>query len=138
MKKIALCLFLFTVLIAQSCSKDNSFIADVPVDIRIPVNSPQLSSLTSGGGAITISGGVAGIILYKKSSGQIVAYDRCSSFNPENKCAVNLGNPTITATDPCSGSIFLLEDGSSIKAPATRPLKQYLVTVTSSQITVIN
>ncbi|MFC5282225.1 hypothetical protein [Pedobacter alpinus] len=138
MKKLAICLFLFAAFITTSCNKDNIFIADVPVDIRIPANDFRFSILTSAGGAVTIPGGVAGIILYKKNNGQIVAYDRCSSFNPESKCAVNLNDPTITATDPCSGSIFLMEDGSSIKAPATRPLKQYLVNVTSSQITVIN
>ena len=138
MKKLALYILILTSLIVQSCNKDDNYIPDVPVTINIPANDYRISALTSGGGAITISGGVAGIILYKKSSGQIVAYDRCSSFNPESKCAVNITSPSTIATDPCSGSIFNLEDGSSIHAPATRPLKQYLVTVTSSQITVIN
>ncbi len=121
-----------------SCGKEKNYIADVPVEIHIPVNSPQFSQLNASGGYVLIRGGVAGIILYKKTTGQIVAYDRCSSFNPEKACAVNVNEPSITATDPCSGSLFSLEDGSSLKAPATRPLKQYLVTVTSSQITVYN
>ncbi len=130
--------FLIVTLVGISCGKEKNYVSDVPVDIRIAANDYRISKLTSGGGAVIVSGGVAGIILYKKSSGQIVAYDRCSTFNPVEKCAVDLNDPSITATDPCSGSIFLLEDGSSIKAPATRPLKQYLVTVTSSQITVFN
>lgn len=138
MKKLTICFCFFIALITNSCNKDSVFIADVPVNIRIPANDFRFSILSSAGGAVTIAGGVAGIILYKKNNGQIVAYDRCSSFNPQSKCAVNLNEPTITATDPCSGSIFLMEDGSSIKAPATRPLKQYLVNITSSQITVIN
>ncbi len=138
MKKLAIYLSLFTVLLMQSCGKEEDFIADVPVDVRIPANDFRFSALNSAGGVVVINGGVAGIILYKKTTGQIVAYDRCSTYNPERKCAVNVNEPSITATDPCSGSLFSMEDGSSLKAPATRPLKQYQVTVTSSQITVFN
>lgn len=138
MKKLFLFFSVIIFLSIQSCGKDENYIADVPVDIRIYPSDPTYSNLTGVGGYVTIKGGVAGIILYKKSSGQIVAYDRCSSYNPESKCAVNVNEPSITATDPCSGSLFSMEDGSSLKAPATRPLKQYQVTVTSSQITVYN
>jgi hypothetical protein len=137
MKKLALYFFVFTILLA-SCGKEKNYIADVPVDIKIFPSDPNYSKLTGVGGYVTIRGGVAGIILYKKSSGQIVAYDRCSSYNPESKCAVNVNDPSIKATDPCSCYLIYMEDGSSLKAPATRPLKQYLVTVTSSQITVYN
>ncbi len=138
MKKIAFYFPLFTILLIQSCGKEKNYITDVPVDIRIPINDYRFSALNSAGGFVIVNGGVAGIILYKKTTGQIVAYDRCSTYNPESKCAVNVSDPSITATDPCSGSIFTLEDGYSIKAPATRPLKQYQVTVTSSQLNVYN
>ena len=100
MKKLALYFFVFTILLA-SCGKEKNYIADVPVDIKIFPSDPNYSKLTGGGGYVTIRGGVSGIILYKKSSGQIVAYDRCSSYNPESKCAVNVNDPSITATDPC-------------------------------------
>ena len=138
MRKLVLYLSLFTILLVQSCGKESDYVADVPIDIKIYPSSPSYSKLTGVGGYVTIAGGVAGIILYKKTTGQIVAYDRCSSYNPEGKCAVNVNEPSITATDPCSGSLFSLEDGSSLKAPATRPLKQYQVTVTSSQISIFN
>ncbi len=138
MKKLALFISLITILLIQSCGKEGNYIADVPVDVRISVNDYRFSALNSAGGYVVINGGVAGIILYKRTTGQIVAYDRCSTYNPESKCAVIVNEPSITATDPCSGSIFTMEDGYSIKAPATRPLKQYQVTVTSSQITVYN
>lgn len=138
MKKLALYFSVITILLLQSCGKDGEYIDDVPVDIRITASDYRFSSLNSAGGFVVINGGVAGIILYKKTSGQIVAYDRCSTYNPEKKCAVNVNEPSITATDPCSGSLFSMEDGSSLRAPATRPLKQYQVTVTSSQITIYN
>lgn len=128
------------ILLFSSCGKDGeNIIPDIPVNFRAPINDPRLSRLNGAGGAVIINGfGVAGLILYRRPDGAIVAFDRCSSVNPVNKCQLNLDDPTITATDPCSGAIFLLSDGSPAKAPATRPLKQYQVTVTSFEIAVIN
>ncbi len=139
MRKLFIGLFIISNIILLSCTKESNYIPDVPVNFNVPINDPRVSRLQSPGGAVVISGhGVSGLILYRRSDGEIVAYDRCSSVNPQSKCAVNLDDPTITATDPCSNAIFLLNDGSPAKAPATRPLRKYLVTVTSSQISVIN
>ena len=98
-----------------------------------------LNRLNGAGGAAEINGhGVAGLILYNTGS-QIVAFDRCSSVNPEQRCAVKLDDPTLPATDPCSGSKFSLADGGPVKAPAVRPLKQYQVIITSgTNLEVIN
>nr|MBC7611924.1 hypothetical protein [Pseudopedobacter sp.] len=139
MRKLFIGLFIIANISLLSCTKEGNYIPDVAVNFNVPINDPRMSRLQSPGGAVAISGyGVSGLILYRKSDGEIVAYDRCSSVNPQSKCAVNLDDPTITATDPCSGAIFLLNDGSPAKAPATKPLRKYLVTVTSSQISVIN
>jgi nitrite reductase/ring-hydroxylating ferredoxin subunit len=140
MTKIHLGILFIINLLLLSCVKDGAnIIPDVPVNFSIPINDPRISRLNSAGGAVIINGyGYAGLILYKRPDGVIVAYDRCSSVNPVSKCQLTLGDPTIIANDPCSGAIFLLSDGSPAKAPATRPLKQYLVTVTSFQISVLN
>jgi hypothetical protein len=140
MTKVYSCFLIIINLFLLSCVKDGAnIIPDVPVNFSVPINDPRISRLNSAGGAVVINGyGYAGLILYRKPDGEIVAYDRCSSVNPLGKCQLSLGDPTITATDPCSGAIFLLSDGSPAKAPATRPLKQYLVTVTSFQISVLN
>jgi hypothetical protein len=140
MTKVYSGFFIMINLFLLSCVKDGAnIIPDVPVNFSVPINDPRISRLNGAGGAVVIDGyGYAGLILYRKSDGEIVAYDRCSSVNPLSKCKLTLGDPTITATDPCSGAIFLLSDGSPAKAPATRPLKQYLVTVTSFQISVLN
>ncbi len=139
MKKLFIGLFIISNITLLSCTKESNYIPDVPVNFNVPINDPRVSRLQSPGGAVAINGyGVSGLILYRKSDGEIAAYDRCSSVNPQSKCAVNLDDPTITATDPCSGAIFLLNDGSPAKAPATKPLREYLVTETSSQISVTN
>ncbi|HEY0896202.1 MAG TPA: hypothetical protein VGE15_06605, partial [Sphingobacteriaceae bacterium] len=70
--------------------------------------------------------------------GGYVAFDRCSSVNPEQKCAVNVDDPSLTATDPCSGAVYSLFDGAPMKAPAKRPLKNYDIAIRGFEITVIN
>ena len=132
---LALC-----ILLLSSCAKDDgTYIPNVYVNYTIPINDPSISALNGPGGAVVISGhGVAGIIIYRRADNVLVAYDRCSSVNPQNKCAVNLDNLNLTVTDPCSGAKFSLFDGTPVKAPATKSLKSYQVTANSLYLMVTN
>lgn len=122
-----------------SCGKtDPNYIPYVSVNFNALLTDPRLSKLTASGGAVLISGGVSGLIIYRSAANGYVAYDRCSSYEPQNRCAVTLDNPTLTVTDPCSGSKFSLEDGSPVKAPATRSLKSYSVTISAGEIIITN
>jgi nitrite reductase/ring-hydroxylating ferredoxin subunit len=131
---VVICLFFF------SCGKtDNSYVPDVPVNFQSPLSDPRLSNLTVAGGAVLISGyGVCGLIIYRQPGGGYAAYDRCSSYLPQNRCAVTLDSPAFTVTDPCSGAKFSLSDGSPVKAPAVKSLKMYTVSVNFNQIFVSN
>jgi len=115
-----------------SCVKDSGdYIPSVPVDLTLPMSDPRINKLNSVGSAVTLSGyGVAGLLLYRGNSG-LVAFDRCSSYQPEKKCAVIIDDSGFTATDPCSGSKFLLSDGSPAKAPASKSLRQYSIYIDS-------
>lgn len=128
------------VVLLCACGKDDgTYIPEVYVNYTVPVNDPSISALNSPGGAVVINGhGVAGIIIYRRADNVYMAYDRCSSVNPQNKCAVTLDNPSLTATDPCSGAKFSLFDGTPVKAPATKNLKQYQVTANSLYLMVTN
>jgi nitrite reductase/ring-hydroxylating ferredoxin subunit len=109
-----------------SCGKTNqSYIPNVSVSFSASLSDPRLSALSSNGGAVLLTGGVAG-------------YDRCSSYEPEKRCAVTLDSPTFTVTDPCSGAKFSLTDGSPVKAPATQSLKAYTVSIGNNLISVYN
>ena len=123
-----------------SCGKANNQVPNVAVNFQTLLTDPRLSALNSGGHGVTINGyGVAGLIVYRTIAGNAyVAYDRCSTVNPQNNCAVTLDVGAFTATDPCSGAKFLLEDGSPAKAPATLSLKQYSVSVSGNTIRVSN
>jgi nitrite reductase/ring-hydroxylating ferredoxin subunit len=122
-----------------SCGKTNqSYIPNVSVSFSASLSDPRLSALSSNGGAVLLTGGVAGIIIYREPDGSYAAYDRCSSYEPEKRCAVTLDSPTFTVTDPCSGAKFSLTDGSPVKAPATQSLKAYTVSIGNNLISVYN
>lgn len=132
--------FLIVIAIALfSCGKDPSGIPDVPVNFHRTLMDPSMQPLNTPNGYVEIAGhGVAGLIIYKSAFNGYVAYDRCSSVNPEKKCAVKVDSGGFTATDPCSQGVFSLEDGNPQKPPAEMPLKRYSVSVSNNAIYVVN
>lgn len=130
-------LLFICLIILTSCKKDKEDrIPDVFVDYHV---SLQEFNIKNTNGVLAVNGiGVAGILIYHRPDNGYVAYDRCSSVNPSQKCAVTPDDPSLTATDPCSGAKFSLYDGTPMKAPAKRPLKQYQVIISSFEIYVTN
>ena len=122
-----------------ACGKQSDYVPNVSVNFQMSLNDPRLNALRTTGGAVIVNGyGVSGLILYRQSNGSYAAYDRCSAYLPQNKCAVTLDNPSLTVTDPCSGSKWLLEDGTPVKAPAVKSLKAYAVNTSNFEIFVSN
>ncbi len=115
-----------------SCAKENNLIPNIPVNFSSPLTDPRLSRLSTTGGAVTINGGVAGIVIYRRADNAYVAFDRCSTVNPEQKNAIVIDDPNLTATDPASGAKYSLFDGAPVKAPAKTSLRQYTVTITGN------
>jgi nitrite reductase/ring-hydroxylating ferredoxin subunit len=111
-----------------SCDKEEEGdIPDVPVDIYINVNKPSYSDLQTTGGWVYLTGGSKGIIVYRRSSREFMAYDRHCTYRPNKNCGraqVDSSNIKIHCR-PCSGSEYSIMDGSVLKGPASRPLKQY-------------
>lgn len=123
-----------------SCGKDDSDrIPDAYVNYNITL---QEFGYKNENGVLLVNkqenAGVAGLIIYRRPDNVYVAYDRCSSVNPQQRCAVVPDQPNLTATDPCSGAKFSLYDGSPVKAPAKRPLKEYQVIITNFTLSVRN
>jgi nitrite reductase/ring-hydroxylating ferredoxin subunit len=132
-------LIVFITVLSLSCGKNSDPIPNVGVDFEDALTDPRLAALNVTGGAVTINGyGVAGLIIYHEIDGSYAAYDRCSSYLPQNRCAVTLDSDGFTATDPCSGSKFSLIDGTPVKGPATTALKSYYVSVVNYEIFVSN
>jgi Rieske Fe-S protein len=125
MKKLISILLLSALI--NSCKKDNNnYVENVPVDIYMYTNNPSFVNVSVVGGWVYITGGVRGILLYRKSNTEFMAYDRNCTYQSNQPCAtVVVDNTNIVATDTCCGSRFSIYDGSVFQGPAAVPLKAY-------------
>lgn len=105
--------------------KNNGYIPNAYVNMYIFLGDPEFVALNSVGNSVIVTGGVKGIILHRLSFEEFVAIERVSSYQPENLCAVNIDSTGMFLVDPCSGSKFIITDGSVVKGPAQLPLKCY-------------
>lgn len=128
---ITLVLFLFA-----ACGKEQNFVPDYPV--RYDVTLQEFGIYAKNNVLLVPNQGVAGLMIVKSPTGAYLAFDRCSTVNPEKACAVTPDDSGFTATDPCSGGKFLLLDGSPQKAPAERSLKRYTVVISGATLSVRN
>lgn len=126
-----LLLFIFT-----ACGKDENRVPNVAVNLIGFFSPDQLVELKANG-AIFMNGGVAGIIIAYNPLNGYKAFDRCSTVNPENRCAVTLEN-AYTVADACSGAKYSLIDGTPSKAPAKLALRTYTILITGNNYQVTN
>jgi len=124
MKKISLIFALVAIMI--SCrDRNNGRVPDVPVNLAININQPDFFDLTVVSGWVYVTGGSRGIIIYRKSINEFVALERHSTFEPEEQCAVNVSSDGVIIEDPCSGSQWIITDGTLVNGPASLPLVYY-------------
>lgn len=111
----------------SNCRKDEgSSIPIVAVDIYIYTSDPSFINLNAVGGWVYITGGVRGILVYRKSTTEFMAYERNCTYQSNDICAtVIVDASNIIAKDTCCNSQFSMVDGSVIQAPAALPLKYY-------------
>jgi len=115
------------------CGKQGNVVPYVAVNFILQLNDPKYSPLRAIGSAVNIDGyGVSGVVVANTVKGY-VAYDRCSAYEPEKRCAVTIDDNKLLVTDPCSGAKWLLQDGTPNKAPAVRSLKPYNVYIDASR-----
>jgi nitrite reductase/ring-hydroxylating ferredoxin subunit len=124
----------------SQCKKDKKDeIPYVYVNFYININSTLYLNLNNIGGYEYITGGVRGIIIYRRSSDEFMAYERDCPYQPSNDCAlIEVDNSAIMAVDSCCGSKFLLTDGSVSNGPATRSLKTYQTSFDGTTLHVFN
>ena len=114
----------------SACKKTISNpVANIPFDISINLNLPSYIALQGVGGYAYISGGVQGIIVYRKSTDEFIAFDRQSPANTtpcKKPLTTNLNN-FLQLDDSCTNAKFSLFDGSSISG-SDFGLRQYQTT----------
>lgn len=125
MRKTLVLIFSSIVLLGSKCRKTDNDIPYHPVDITININEPSFFNLTAVSGHETVIGGSMGIVIYRKSFNEFVALERHVPYHVSDNCRVDVLDDDVTLEDPCSGSQWLIIDGSIIKGPASQPLLQY-------------
>lgn len=126
------------ILMTLGCAKDNTGLPNVIVDIPpISLQNPEYSHLLSPNASAFVNGGIAGIVVYNTGR-EYVAFDRCSTVNPEKRCQLDIDETGFNLIDPCSGAMFDLATGFPTKPPAKHALKRYYVTLSGSLLYVRN
>ncbi len=121
----------------SDCKKDNSSIPNVSVDLYLYLTQPSNFSLNAVGGWVYVSGGVKGIIVFKKSPTEFVAYERDCPYDPNVSAAkVEVDSSGVTGVDYNCGSKFGLFDNSIQSGPTARGMKTYYTEYNSSNQTI--
>ncbi len=128
---------LVTLLSVLSCGKNNQNpVPNVPVDVTIDLGFPSYSALQGVSGYTYVNGGSRGIIVYRKSLNEFVAFDRHSPADIEGTCVEPLypdANNFLELIDSCNNARFSLYDGSPI-SNSEFGLRQYATQYNGSNI----
>ncbi len=112
----------------SACKKSNvdEPIPNVPVNITIYLSLPQYAALNSVYNYALVDGGYKGIIVFRKSQTEFVAYDRACPYDPTvSEAKLDIDSSMVNTVDLHCGSKFNLSDGSILHGPSTRPMKMY-------------
>lgn len=121
-----------------SCSKNNQHpVPYFQFDANINLTLPKYTELQGVGGWAYVTGaGSKGVIVYRRSVNEFVAFDRHSpapdGFDCETGLEVDEENFLIL-NDPCSNAQFSLYDGSVIDGDTKWGLRKYLTAYNGGQ-----
>lgn len=117
--KLFLPILVFISIALSSCYKNQlNPVPDIPFDVTIDINFPLYSDLNGVGGWTYIDGyGSRGLIVYRKSIDEFVAFDRHSPADTNGSCFNPLypsADNFLVLVDSCNNATFSLYDGSPI------------------------
>jgi hypothetical protein len=151
LKKLFLPLLLALLLIVIACNKDDdSPIQTGYVNIVIYPNSVEYLELNSPGGYVYLNANEPsrGILVYRLNNEDFNAFERtpthkqdscCTIINEKLKCtAVLVDESGLFVDDTCTGSRWLILDGTVQKGPATRPLYKYQTIYDGNSLRIYN
>ena len=136
MKKILLSLLVLGSMMFTGCMEEN----DTPmgyVNFTINPNSTFYTNLNHVGGYEYFIGGYKGVIIFRYSWTEFLAYERACPHCHEVGVEVQEQSGVILECPQC-GSQFIYTDGSPIKGPAVSSLRQYSTYYDGSQLHVYN
>ncbi len=115
-------------MLACDKDKDHPQIPYAYVDIYIKPNSTEYLELNPVGGWVYLTAQYPsrGILVYRVSMDEFMAYERTCPHDPDKDCArIQVESSGTTAVDSCCMSRYIMHDGSPFQGPSRRPLKQY-------------
>ena len=123
-----------------ACSKNQDTVPRIGVNTYVYVNNPLNIRLNAPGGWIYVNdAGVRGIIVYRKSMDEFLAFDRNCTYQSSNSCAtISVDSSQVFASDNCCGSQFNIQSGMVTRGPATQPLIQYRTSFDGSAVHIYN
>lgn len=127
MMKVRIFYFLALTLLFSCKKVKNNPVPSIPFDITINLSLPSYSDLQGVGGWCYVNGGSRGIIVYRRSYEEFVAFDRHSPAQLTDECTDPLvpdANNFLQLNDACTGAVFSLYDGSPVSG-AEIGLRQY-------------
>ncbi|MFN8165950.1 MAG: hypothetical protein U0X76_07230 [Bacteroidia bacterium] len=119
------------IFLISSCKKNevNKGFPYVAVSKTIYLTVYPYTTLNSIGNNVLIDGvGYKGIVIYRRSLDEFVAYDRACPYDPYTGDAIlDVDSSSVAMIDYHCQSKFNLYDGSILHGPATAPMKSYRV-----------
>ncbi|PCH97695.1 MAG: hypothetical protein COB85_02515 [Bacteroidetes bacterium] len=123
----------------SGCKKDEDAVPSVQVNIYIYTTDAEFADLNAVAGWIYLTGGAKGIVVYRLSQDEFMAYDRNCTYQPsESDAIIEVDQTGIAAVDNSCGSRFLLTDGSILEGPASDILKRYQTTFDGNLLRIYN
>ena len=123
MKKLILFILIVNALACGTTDDGNPILPDIPVNQTVFLNTQN--ELQAIGGSALISGGIAGIIVYRFSNEQFLAWDRaCPHLQPQTCSRMNINGLLMEC--PCDQTTFSILDGSP-QNNTPYPARQYRV-----------
>jgi|ERR1035437_5696091 nitrite reductase/ring-hydroxylating ferredoxin subunit len=129
---------LLAMLIVFSCKKSSDYVPTVAVNTLLYTSDPLFAPLNSVSGYTYLSGGVEGILVYRKSQTEFMAYDRCCTYKVSDRNIITVDASGLIAADAVCGSKFLITDGSVNHGPAANLLKIYQTSFDGQALHIFN
>lgn len=120
------------------CKKDKEHVPDVYVDIYLSATDPAFSPLNATTGYTYLAGGSKGILVYRKSQTEFMAYDRHCTYNVSEGNQIEVDASGLMAVDSKCNSKFLITDGSPNSGTAYIPLKNYQTSFDGTVLHIFN
>ncbi len=94
-----------------ACSKPKNKIEDVPVNFYININDPLYRDLRTVGNSLTVTGGHAGIIIYRHTETDFIAFDRICPHEIKPSCRLEATDDDLFYRCGCCHTPYLLLEG---------------------------